>query len=201
MRPRLSRRCHCSRRTASTSFDRRSWLSRNAQRATGWRRSPTHPTSLRCGKTSTSTWPSGGRLITGLAIAYYLKTGDPSLRVALLESQRLGSGSSSRNSGAVAPRFRGNDSTEDSLAAYALLKEFAEQEGIDVDLREDEPAIYLHHRPPRGGNPDLSGEALAREIGSGFYAAADVTTTNSVHPGKLVAGLIQVCARVGVELY
>lgn len=138
---------------------------------------------------------------TGLAIAYYLKTGDPSLRVALLESQRLGSGSSSRNSGAVAPRFRGQDPTDISRTAYELLKEFAGREEIEFDLREGEPAIYLHRRLPRGGNPDLVGETLVREIGSRFYAAADATTTNSVHPGKLVAGLIGACARVGVELY
>ncbi len=142
----------------------------------------------------------GGGL-TGLAIAYYVKTGDPSLRVALVESQRLGSGSSSRNSGAVAPRFRGQDTSEDARTAYALLKEFAGKEGIDFDLKEAEPAIYLHHRPPRGAAPDLVGERLVREIGSSFYVAADVTTTNSVHPGKLVAGLIGVCQRAGVELY
>jgi glycine/D-amino acid oxidase-like deaminating enzyme len=138
---------------------------------------------------------------TGMAIAYYLKTADPSLRVAVFESHRLGSGSSSRNSGAVAPRFRGQDPTESSRAAYDLLKEFAAKEGIDFDLRESQPAVYLHHRPPRGATPDLTGETLAREIGSRFYVAADVTTTNSVHPGKLVAGLIQACSRVGVELY
>ncbi len=138
---------------------------------------------------------------TGLAVAYYLKSGNPTLRVAVLESQRLGSGSSSRNSGAVAPRFRGQDPTESSRAAYNLLKDFATKEEIDFDLRESEPAIYLHRRPPRSGNPDLVGEKLVREIGSHFYVAADVTTTNSVHPGKLVAGLIQANARAGVELY
>ena len=138
---------------------------------------------------------------TGLAIAYYVKTGNPSLRVALLESQRLGSGSSSRNSGAVAPRFRGQDPSDASRAAYDLLKRFADKEEIDFDLRESEPAIYLHHRPPRGTKPDLTGEELVREIGSRFYTAADVTTTNSVHPGKLVSGLIQAASRAGVELY
>ncbi len=138
---------------------------------------------------------------TGLAIAYYLKIGNPSLRVALLESQRLGSGSSSRNSGAVAPRFRGQDPTDLSRAAYDLLKDFAAKEAIDFDLRESQPAIYLHHRLPRGSNPDLLDEKLAREIGSRFYVAADVSSTNSVHPGKLVAGLIQATARAGVELY
>lgn len=138
---------------------------------------------------------------TGLAIAYYLKRAEPSLRVAVLESQRLGSGSSSRNSGAVAPRFRGQDPTESSRTAYALLKDFAAREEIDFGLRESVPALYLHQRPPRGANPDLVGEELVLEIGSHFYVAADVTTTNSVHPGKLISGLIQANKRVGVELY
>ena len=138
---------------------------------------------------------------TGLATAYYLKVGNPDLRVALLESQRLGSGSSSRNSGAVAPRFRGHDEDDVSHTAYELLKRFGETEGIDFGLQENVPAIYLHHRMPRAGDPKLSGEQLAREIGSRYYAAADITATNSVHPGKLVAGLIQANARVGVELY
>ncbi|HEX3723673.1 MAG TPA: FAD-binding oxidoreductase [Nitrolancea sp.] len=138
---------------------------------------------------------------TGLATAYYLKVANPDLRVALLESQRLGSGSSSRNSGAVAPRFRGHDASDISHHAYQLLKTFAETEQIEFGLQENVPAIYLHHRLPRGGDPKLSGEQLAREIASRYYAAADITATNSVHPGKLVAGLIQANARVGVDLY
>ena len=63
---------------------------------------------------------------TGLATAYYLKVGNPALRVVLLESQRLGSGASSRNSGAVAPRFRGHDENDTSQMAYDLLKRFGE---------------------------------------------------------------------------
>lgn len=42
---------------------------------------------------------------TSLAIAYYLKRIEPPVRLAVLEMQRLGSGASSRNSGAVGPRF------------------------------------------------------------------------------------------------
>lgn len=138
---------------------------------------------------------------TGMATAYYLKTGDPSLRVALLEAQRLGSGSSSRNSGGVSPRFRGHDPDDRSHHAYDLLKRFGETEGVDFGLQENVPALYLHHRMPRASEPKLTGEQLAREIGSRYYVAADATSTNSLHPGKLVAGLIQANARVGVDLY
>jgi glycine/D-amino acid oxidase-like deaminating enzyme len=137
---------------------------------------------------------------TGLATAYYLKKLDPSRRVALLESHRFGSGASSRNSGAVSARFRGHDPSDTSVAGYELLKRFAADEGIDVELVENVPAIYLHHRTPPG-KADLAGEELAGQIGSDFYVAADVTSTNALHPGKLIAGLIAANARLGVELY
>lgn len=138
---------------------------------------------------------------TGLATAYYLKREDPSLRVAVVESHRLGSGASSRNSGAVSPRVSGFEPDETAASGFRLLKGFAQTEGVDIDLEESVPALYLHRHPPRDATPAMSGETLRRAIGSPFYVGADAFQTNSVHPGKLIAGLIAANARLGVDLY
>lgn len=138
---------------------------------------------------------------TGLAAAYYLKKLEPSLRVVLLEAQRFGSGASSRNSGGVRARFRGHDPSPSAARGYQLLQTFAETEGIDFDLAEGIPCITLYSAAQRCPNPDLTGDELAREIGSPFYAAAEVSTANWLHPGKLIAGLVEANQRRGTELY
>lgn len=138
---------------------------------------------------------------TGLATAYYVKTLDPSLTVALLESHRLGSGASSRNSGGALPRFRGHAPTEQSLRGYELLKAFCETQGVDVELQESVPILRLHRSRAASRQPKMVGEELHREIGSEFYDAADLTYSNRLHPGKLIAGLVEANRRAGVALY
>jgi gamma-glutamylputrescine oxidase len=138
---------------------------------------------------------------TGLAIAYYLKQLEPNLRVAVLEAQRLGSGASSRNSGGAPARFRGHDTSEESIRGYALLRKFCVDNGLDVELREDVPTMTLHRSMKTAVDPFLTGDALRKAINSPYYEAAVAGVSNRLHPGKLIAGLVEANRAAGVELY
>ena len=138
---------------------------------------------------------------TGLAIGYYLKKLDPSLRVAVLEAQRLGSGASSRNSGGAPNYFRGHGQTEEAQRGYDLLKQFCIDNGLDVELEEQAPMITLHRNRETATNPSLVGGDLHLALNSSYYDAAVDGISNRLHPGKLIAGLIEANQRAGVELY
>jgi gamma-glutamylputrescine oxidase len=138
---------------------------------------------------------------TGLAVAYYLKLQEPSLRVAVLEAQRMGCGASSRNSGGVGARFRGQAHSFGADRGYELLKAFAEREEADFELVEQVPSLTLFAGAKLPDNPALAGEELHRAIGSTFYGAATIRVTNTLHPGKLIAALVAANQRVGTELY
>lgn len=142
----------------------------------------------------------GGRF-TGLAITYYLNRNEPSLRVAVLEMQRMGSGASSRNSGAVWPRFRGRTFQASANRGYQLLKAFAETEGLDFDLVESVPPLTLHTGRRVPPNAVLAGDGLCEQIGSPFYLTATLRYTNTLQPGKLIAGLAEANRRHGIELH
>jgi glycine/D-amino acid oxidase-like deaminating enzyme len=115
---------------------------------------------------------------------------------------RLGAGASSRNSGAVSPRFRGHAPNEVTRQGFELLKRFLVAEAIECDFEEDVPAIYLAHEPDELDGPaDLADAELATQIGSAFYRVARTTSTNSLHPGKLVHGLALANERAGVVLH
>ncbi|MEZ4522668.1 MAG: FAD-binding oxidoreductase [Thermomicrobiales bacterium] len=138
---------------------------------------------------------------TGLATAYYLKQHDPSISVALLESQRIGSGSSTRNTGGVGRQLRGQESNDATQRGYELIRSFAEREELPFDLDEQVPALRLHRTMDTIEDPDLTGDDLARQIGSSFYQAAEAFTASSLHPGKLVTSLVHANRQLGVDLY
>jgi gamma-glutamylputrescine oxidase len=138
---------------------------------------------------------------TGLATAYYLKLAEPSLRVMVLEAQRMGSGASSRNSGGVGARFRGQAHSSGADRGYDLLKAFAEREGADFELVEAVPSLTLFTGTRLPADPVLAGADLHRAIGSSWYSAATLRMTNTLHPGKLIAALVAASQRLGVELY
>ncbi len=138
---------------------------------------------------------------TGLAIGYYLKTLDPSLRVAVLEAQRFGSGASSRNSGGAPNYFRGHGQTEEAQRGYDLLRRFCFDNGLDVELEEQAPMITLHRSRDTAENPVLTGHGLREAVNSPYYDAAVEGISNRLHPGKLIAGLIEANRHAGVELY
>jgi len=138
---------------------------------------------------------------TGLAAAYYLKRHAPEASVALLEAQTLGSGASTRNSGAVGRQLRGQESNDATRRGYELLRAFASEQGDDFDLAEDIPVLRLHRRRGALERPDLAGAELARQIGSDFYQEAEASTTTSIHPGKLIASLTRACQERGVQIF
>lgn len=138
---------------------------------------------------------------TGLATAYYLKRHDPAVRVALLEAQTMGSGSSTRNTGGVGRQLRGQESTDATQRGYELIRSFEEREELPFDLNEEVPALRLHRTLETIEGPDLVGDELARQIGSGFYQAAEAFTASSMHPGKFIASLVHANRQHGVDLY
>jgi gamma-glutamylputrescine oxidase len=121
--------------------------------------------------------------------------------VAVLEARRFGSGASSRNSGGAPHYFRGHGVSEESERGYNLLRTFCLDNQIDVELQERVPMITLHRSAETAKDPVLVGEALQREINSPYYEAAVEGISNRLHPGKLIAGLIEANQRAGVELY
>ncbi len=138
---------------------------------------------------------------TGLATAYYLKRHDPSIRVALLEAQTMGSGSSTRNTGGVGRQLRGQESTDATQRGYELIRSFEEREELAFDLNEEVAALRLHRTLETIDGPDLVGDELARQIGSSFYQAAEAFTASSLHPGKFITSLVNANRQLDVELY
>jgi gamma-glutamylputrescine oxidase len=138
---------------------------------------------------------------TGLAIAYYVKQLDPSKRVAILEAQRVGSGASTRNSGGAPMFIRGHGVSEESMRGFYLLRSFCQEHGLDVDLQESVPALTLHRSGKTCPEPVLTGDDLKQQVGSPFYEAASSAISNRLHPGKLIAGLVEANRQLGVELY
>ena len=138
---------------------------------------------------------------TGLATAYYLKRHDPTVTVALLEAQTMGSGSSTRNTGGVGRQLRGQESTDATQRGYELIRSFEEREEIPFELNEEVPAIRLHRSLSTIDDPDLVGDELARQIGSSFYTAAETFNASSMHPGKFITSLVHANRQQGVDLY
>ena len=147
---------------------------------------------------------------TGLSCAYYAKTFRPDWSVIVLDSHGIGSGASSRNSGAVYAKHHGID--DDSMAQRGLdrLQRFISEEEIDCDFR---PAPTLEMFASKGVvkklrsslPPDtkwVQPEELRESIRSEHYAGAlDAADYFTVHPGKLAAGHARAALRVGAELF
>jgi gamma-glutamylputrescine oxidase len=145
---------------------------------------------------------------TGLSCAYYLKKFRPELSVVLLESRRLGSGASSRNSGAVSASYRGLGKTPLTQRGFDRLMRFMEEEEIDCDLRRG-GVVELFGSERAAKAHSAAGDAryvpageLHEAFQSAYYAGALETDDYvTVHPGKLVAGHVKAAQRVGAELY
>jgi len=147
---------------------------------------------------------------TGLACAYYAKKFRPDWSVVVLESHTIGSGASSRNSGAVSAKYQGLADTEMPQRGFNRLSQFIEREEIDCDFAPTALLELLTSRDAaQSATSDLvhhqkwiSAEALKENIGTGFYAGAIEKNDNyTVHPAKLVIGHAQAALDVGVELF
>lgn len=147
---------------------------------------------------------------TGLSCAYYARTFRPEWSVIVLDSHGIGSGASSRNSGAVYAKHLGI--ADDSMARRGLdrLQRFIGEEEIDCDFR---PAPTLELLASKGvakkvrssPPPDtkwVHPEELRESIRSEHYTGAlDSTDYFAIHPGKLAAGHARAAMRVGAELF
>ena len=147
---------------------------------------------------------------TGLACGYYLKKLRPEWSVAVLESHRLGSGASSRNSGMALLRYPAIEENEMTRRAFERWRQFLEGEQVECDYQKDR-VLYLHsseagaERARSKMKPSerwLSSDELREQIGTTFYAGAvSPAESFAIHPGKLVAGHVTAARRVGVDLY
>jgi glycine/D-amino acid oxidase-like deaminating enzyme len=147
---------------------------------------------------------------TGLACAYYAKLFRPNWSVIVLESHGLGSGASSRNSGAVYARHVGISDAEMPKRGLDRLRRFIEAEQIDCNFAPASTLMLLSSKnsaenarsnlPP--GARWISPEELRESISSGYYAGAvDTPGYFRVQPAKLVVGHVRAALRVGAELF
>lgn len=148
---------------------------------------------------------------TGLACAYYAKLMRPDWSVVVLESHDIGSGASSRNSGAVSPKYVGLNNTEMPQRGLDRLRNFIEAEEIDCDLspttnlrvfssKRDAANVRSTLAP---GAKWIAPEELSESAGSQYYrgGAIEYSGLFKIHPAKLVAGHAQAALRVGAELF
>jgi len=147
---------------------------------------------------------------TGLACAYYAKRMRPDWSVIVLESHRLGSGASSRNSGAVSTAYRGVGTNGMTLRGYERLMRFIEEEEIECDFtRGGVIELYPSSRQAErvrsslsSGQKWISASELEEGMHTPFYAGAvENEEYSTLHPAKLVAGHVRAAQRLGVDLF
>jgi gamma-glutamylputrescine oxidase len=147
---------------------------------------------------------------TGLSCAYYAKRLRPDWNVVVLESHTIGSGASSRHSGAVYAKYVGIDDTEMPVRGLNRLRDFLEQEEVDCDFRPASTLTMCHSTGSAKSARDnlhpgakwVSPEEL-RDIGGTRYYAGAVDSPGyfKVQPAKMVAGHAEAALRVGAEIY
>lgn len=147
---------------------------------------------------------------TGLSCAYYAKKFRPDWNVVVLESHTIGSGASSRNTGAIYAKYVGVDDKEMPKRGLARIRSFIENENIDCDFA---PASTLTILESKGAASDakenmqpgakwVSAEELKERGGTSFYAGAvDEPGFFKIQPAKLLVGTAQAALNQGVELY
>jgi glycine/D-amino acid oxidase-like deaminating enzyme len=147
---------------------------------------------------------------TGLSCAYYAKLFRPDWTVVVLESHKLASSGSSRNSGAVYASQVGISDREMPERGLNRLREFMETEGVDCDFG---PASTLMLLASKGaaesaksdlepGATFVSSEELREQIGSDYYqGAVSPPGYYRVQPAKLAVGHARAALRVGAELF
>ena len=114
---------------------------------------------------------------TGLACAYYAKIFRPNWSVIVLESHRLGSGASSRNSGSLAAIQVGISDTGMPQRGLDRLTSFIETEQIDCDFGPQSTLkMFSSKSAAENARSDLapgarwiSAEELRESIGSGLF--------------------------------
>jgi glycine/D-amino acid oxidase-like deaminating enzyme len=171
-----------------------------------------------------------GAGFTGLWTAYYLAVADPTLRIAVLESEIAGYGASGRNGGwcsalfpqsigALARRHGRDQAVAMHRAMAGSIDEIgraAAAEGIDCDFAKGgtvvlaRSALQLERARNEVVESDTYGLGLALLTRDEARARLDATNVVGgtytpdcarIHPAKLVRGLAAAVVRKGVALY
>lgn len=147
---------------------------------------------------------------TGLSCAYYLKRLRPELSVALVESQDLGSGASSRNSGGVSANSPGTSNAAFSERGLTRLRDFIERENIECDFYPVRTLVTLNSDSDvekarsqlKQEERLLSRAELNEGIGtSHYFGAIEKQGYSTIQPAKLMHGLVKAVASAGVMIY
>jgi len=167
---------------------------------------------------------------TGLWTAIQAKQQDPSLDIAILESDLCGAGASGRNGGCLLTwsakfftlrRLFGEAEAirlvKESEAAVGRIAAFCRANGIDAELRLDgtlqtatspaqiggfEPVMRALAECGLDSYQALPPEEVARRSGSARNLAGVFSPiAATVHPGKLVRGLRRVALAMGIRIY
>jgi glycine/D-amino acid oxidase-like deaminating enzyme len=171
-----------------------------------------------------------GAGFTGLWTAYYLQAIDPSLRIAVLESEIAGFGASGRNGGWCSALYPVSISTladevgrDQAIAQYLAMREsvaevarVAAGEGIQADIAVGGTVVLARSAPQlqrareEAEEADEYGldidfldadQARARLAATGVLCAKYTPHCAAVQPAKLVRGLADVVAARGAQLY
>ncbi|MFE7846602.1 NAD(P)/FAD-dependent oxidoreductase [Microbacterium sp. NPDC057407] len=168
---------------------------------------------------------------TGLWTAYYLKSLQPDLRIAVLEQRFAGFGASGRNGGWLTntvtggrERYAASHGRDAAIAQQRALNDtvdeviaVAAREGIDADIVKGgefgvartpsqlarlRAAVASERSWPDTDVEELDAAATAERIRiAGALGGAWHPHCARVHPGKLVAGLAAAVERLGVPIY
>jgi glycine/D-amino acid oxidase-like deaminating enzyme len=147
---------------------------------------------------------------TGLSCAYYARKLRPDWTVVVLESHEIGSGASSRNSGAVYAKYVGIDDIDMPERGLRRLRNFIDEEEIECDFMPASTLIV--HQSKSGaksarenlqpGESWVSPSDLREIAGTQYYAGAiESPDYFKIQPAKLVAGHARAALGVGVELF
>ena len=149
--------------------------------------------------------------------------------VVVVDAEDAAARASTRNGGMVIPELKhgpdalarrhgdvGRALVEDTLAAYAFLRDLVAEEGIECDWRESGGLLLAHH-PRLVGDLEASAEEwsalgepvrfvprarLADEIGTEVYAAGLLLErTAAVHPARLHAALVARAVAAGADVH
>lgn len=147
---------------------------------------------------------------TGLSCAYYAKRMRPDWTVVVLESHKIGSGASSRHSGAVYAKYVGIADVDMPTRGLNRLRDFFETEEIDCDFRPASTLMVLHsegaarsaRKTLAPGEQWVSADELREVAGTRYYAGAvDSPGYFKVQPAKMLNGHARAALRQGVELF
>jgi glycine/D-amino acid oxidase-like deaminating enzyme len=168
---------------------------------------------------------------TGLWAAYYLKTLQPDLRVAVLEQRFAGFGASGRNGGWLTntvtggrERYEASHGRDAAIAQQRALNDtvdeviaVAAREGIDADIVKGgefgiartpsqlarlRAAVASERAWPHTDVEELDAAAAAARIAvDGVIGGVWHPHCARVHPAKLAAGLAAAVERLGVPIY